>query len=329
MLNFVFLKSQWQNEPLLGKTVCQHMFESLKADAAHARILDRLEEEPTEDAAVLTLDMPLITLDDIQKTVERMRTKGIGELRLDGGDSPARIILGGGGGGYFSNDEAFLRIVDAKSYSMVYNHMRRRIIDAHLARGVNIPFADSVCVDSEATIEAGALVLPFSRIEGRTHICGGACVAASCVRDSEICAGASVESSHIANSYVGEGASVGPFARLRGARIGDGCRVGDFVEVKASELGDGVKAAHLTYIGDADVGARTNVGCGTVFCNYDGKTKRKTKVGEDCFIGANVNLVAPLQVGSGAFVAAGTTLTEDVAENSFAIGRAKQTTKLR
>ena len=121
-------------------------------------------------------------------------------------------------------------------------------------------------------------------------------------------------------------ASVGPYARLRRATIGEDCRVGDFVEVKNSTLENGVKAAHLSYIGDAAVGERTNVGCGTVFCNYDGKTKHKTTVGCDCFIGANTNLVAPLVVGDKAFIAAGTTVTRDVDEKTFTIGRVRQDT---
>ena len=123
------------------------------------------------------------------------------------------------------------------------------------------------------------------------------------------------------------GASVGPYARLRGADVGEGCRIGDFVEVKASKLGGGVKAAHLAYIGDASVGEGTNIGCGSVFCNFDGKSKHSTRVGKNCFIGANANLVAPISVGDGAFIAAGTTLTEDVADNTFTVGRVRQNTK--
>ena len=103
--------------------------------------------------------------------------------------------------------------------------------------------------------------------------------------------------------------------------------MGDFVEIKGSSLGDGVKSAHLAYIGDAVVGEGTNIGCGTVFCNYDGRKKHRTEVGSGCFIGANVNLVAPLAVGDGAFVAAGTTVTRDVEGGEFVIGRARQESK--
>ncbi len=313
---------------MLGKTVREHMLSALGVWAENARMIDREEEAVGEEFALLELNMPLITLSDLEKVAERMRAKGIAELRL-AGDRPSKITLKSGKSGYFANDSAFLQIVDAKSYSMVYNHMRRRIVDEALARGVNIPFADSVIIDSTAHIEAGANILPFCRIEGASAIRAGAVVQATYVRDSEICEGAKAEMSHIADSRVGKGATVGPFARLRGATIADNCRIGDFVEVKASTLGENVKAAHLAYVGDAQVGEHTNIGCGAVFCNFDGKQKHKTVVGKDCFLGANCNLVAPISVGDGAFVAAGTTVTQSVAENTFTIGRSRQDTKFR
>ena len=147
------------------------------------------------------------------------------------------------------------------------------------------------------------------------------------MRNSIVENGASVEMSHIVDSCVRAGATVGPFARLRGAQVGEKCRIGDFVEIKASKLGNGVKASHLSYVGDAEVGDGTNVGCGTVFCNYDGKDKHRTTVGSGCFIGANTNLIAPVVVGDNSFIAAGTTVTRDVEECSFTIGRVRQDTK--
>ncbi len=329
----------------MGRTVKKHMLEALGVREEDAVVVGQYEEEPEEETAVLSFDMPLVTLADIEGIVSRMRAKGIKTLNLGSEDSPSKIVLGRGERGYFANSEAFLKISDTKSYSMVYNHLRRRIVDSLLARGVDIPFADSVAIDVTADIQAGAKILPFSRIEGCARICAGATVYASHIADSVVACNAEVYASHLKDSFVGEGASVnmshvesskigdgatvGPFARLRSAEILSKCRIGDFVEVKASTLGEGAKAAHLAYIGDADVGARTNIGCGTVFCNYDGKQKHHTDVGEDCFIGANVNLVAPIRVGDGAFIAAGTTLTRDVPPSSFTVGRARQTTKIR
>ena len=109
--------------------------------------------------------------------------------------------------------------------------------------------------------------------------------------------------------------------------MGDNCRVGNYVEIKRSILHDGVKAAHLSYIGDADVGARTNIGCGVIFVNFDGKLKHRASVGEDCFIGCNANLVAPLTVGKGCFIACGTTVDKDMPDGAFSIGRSYLTVK--
>ena len=134
--------------------------------------------------------------------------------------------------------------------------------------------------------------------------------------------------SHLENCEVGAGAVIGPFARLRpGTRIGDEARVGNFVEIKASTLGAGVKTNHLTYVGDAEVGAGTNLGAGVVVCNYDGVTKHPTRIGKGAFIGSNASLVAPLAIGDGAMVGAGSTITRDVGDDAMALARAPTTVR--
>lgn len=134
--------------------------------------------------------------------------------------------------------------------------------------------------------------------------------------------------SHLEGAHVAAGASVGPFARLRpGAEIGSDARVGNFVEIKNSQLHEGAKAGHLTYLGDAKVGARANIGAGTVTCNYDGVFKHKTTIGEDAFIGSDTMLVAPVVVGDGAMTATGSVITEDIAAGALGIARARQMTK--
>ena len=134
--------------------------------------------------------------------------------------------------------------------------------------------------------------------------------------------------SHLEGCVIQAGAIIGPYARLRpGAEIGPGAHVGNFVEIKAATLGAGAKANHLSYIGDAEIGTGTNIGAGTITCNYDGKAKHKTKIGERVFIGSNTALVAPVSIGDGALVAAGSTITEDVAAGELAIGRARQIAK--
>ncbi len=136
--------------------------------------------------------------------------------------------------------------------------------------------------------------------------------------------------SHLEGCVVRAGAIIGPYARLRpGADIGPGAHVGNFVEIKTASLGAGAKANHLSYIGDAEVGAATNIGAGTITCNYDGKHKHKTKIGARVFVGSNTALVAPISVGDDALIAAGSTLTEDVGPSELAIGRARQVRKTR
>lgn len=186
-----------------------------------------------------------------------------------------------------------------------------------------------IYADGTITYESGAEIFSPCVITGNSHISAGASVQPYCfLKDCFVGGGTTVRSTFADNARIGARCEIGPFACLRpGSVVGDGCRVGDFVEVKNSSLGDGVKAAHLAYIGDAAVGGGTNVGCGTVFANYDGREKHRTTVGRNCFLGCNVNLVAPLTLGDGVFVAAGTTVTDDAEENSFVIGRSRQQTK--
>ncbi len=135
--------------------------------------------------------------------------------------------------------------------------------------------------------------------------------------------------SHIEGANVGSGASIGPFARLRpGADLGEKVRIGNFVEVKNATLGDGAKANHLSYIGDASVGAGANIGAGAITCNFDGFNKHRTTIGEGAFIGSNAALVAPVTVGAGAYVASGSVVTEDVPPDALALGRSRQVTKV-
>jgi bifunctional UDP-N-acetylglucosamine pyrophosphorylase/glucosamine-1-phosphate N-acetyltransferase len=123
---------------------------------------------------------------------------------------------------------------------------------------------------------------------------------------------------------VGEGSTVGPFAYLRpDADVGKNVKIGDFVEIKNSRIGDGTKVSHLTYVGDSDLGENINLGCGVVFVNYDGREKHRSVVGEGAFIGCNVNIVSPVNVGENAYIAAGTTVTTDVPAGSLSVGRAR------
>lgn len=182
---------------------------------------------------------------------------------------------------------------------------------------------ESVVVGTNVTIE------PFAVVKGNTVLQDGCVVGSfSYIEDSVIGQNTVVKSSRIVSSKVGANCTVGPNAHLRdNTVVGEGCRIGNFVEIKNSILGNGVKASHLAYIGDASVGKNTNIGCGVIFVNYDGKRKHKTTVGKNCFIGCNTNLVAPLTVGDNCFVACGTTVDKDIPSGTFGIGRSYLTLK--
>jgi bifunctional UDP-N-acetylglucosamine pyrophosphorylase/glucosamine-1-phosphate N-acetyltransferase len=134
--------------------------------------------------------------------------------------------------------------------------------------------------------------------------------------------------SHLEGARIGKGVSVGPFARLRpGANLREGARVGNFVEIKAADIGRGAKVNHLSYIGDATVGAASNIGAGTITCNYDGYAKHRTEIGDNAFVGTNSSLVAPVKIGAGAYIGSGSVITDDVASDALALGRGRQVEK--
>ena len=148
------------------------------------------------------------------------------------------------------------------------------------------------------------------------------------LEDAIIGEGAEINSSRIYRSYIGERTTVGPFAYIRpDSIIGPDCRIGDFVEIKKSIIGAGCKVSHLSYVGDCEMGEKCNIGCGVVFVNYDGKDKFRTKVGNRVFVGSNSNIIAPMVIEDGAFIAAGSTLNQDVPAGSLAIARARQVNK--
>lgn len=184
-------------------------------------------------------------------------------------------------------------------------------------------------LEKTVTVGRNVTIEPFAVVRGNS-VLGDGCVIGSFsyVENSVIGAGTVVKSSRICDSKVGSNCTVGPNAHLRNNTVVENnCRVGNFVEVKNSTLGEGVKASHLAYVGDATVGRNTNIGCGVIFVNYDGKTKHRTTVGDNCFIGCNSNLVAPLNIGNNCFVACGTTVDKDVADGAFMIGRSYLTVK--
>ena len=233
-------------------------------------------------------------------------------------------------GSYVTPDVDDIAAVNSKvQLAEVAKIMRGRINQRIMLEGAILMDPDTTYLSAETQIGQDTIVYPGVVTEGKVTI-GADCVIGQNTRiaDSTIADGVTIHSSTILESTVDSGTQVGPYAYLRPhSHIGKNCKVGDFVEVKNSTMKDGAKASHLTYIGDAEIGKNVNLGCGTVVVNYDGANKALTVVEDDCFIGCNSNLVSPVRVKEGAYVAAGSTITRDVPEGSLAIARSKQTNK--
>lgn len=207
--------------------------------------------------------------------------------------------------------------------------MRKRVNKNHMENGVTLIDPCTTYIDLNVKIGNDTIIYPQNVIQGSTEI-GKNCILypGSRIEDSIIKEGTIVQSSVILESKIGENTTVGPFAYIRPESvIGNSVRIGDFVEVKKSTIADKTKVSHLTYIGDAEVGSRCNFGCGTVVVNYDGKRKNKTIIGDNSFIGCNTNLVSPVKVNDNTYIAAGSTITDEVPEGSLAIARARQVNK--
>lgn len=197
------------------------------------------------------------------------------------------------------------------------------------ADGVEIWDFDNCYVGPFAEVAPGATLMPGTILKGHTKIAADAVIGPnSLLENATVGEGSTVNASQIYDSTIGKNTNVGPFAYVRPhCTVGNDIKVGDFVELKNSTIGDGTKISHLTYVGDTDLGKRINLGCGTVTVNYDGKNKYRCTVGDDSFIGCNTNMIAPVTIGRGSYVAAGSTITDDVPEDSLAVARARQENK--
>ena len=223
-----------------------------------------------------------------------------------------------------------LGVNDRFALSQAEELMRARINERHMRNGVTIINPATTHISADAIIGSDSVILPGVIIEGKTVI-GEDCKIGpnSHIVDSQIGNKTTIHSSVVLNSQVGDETAVGPFAHLRPeSSLGNHVKIGNFVEVKKSTLGDDTKVSHLSYIGDAEVGSNVNVGCGSITVNYDGKNKYKTIIEDDVFIGCNSNLVAPVTLKKGSFIAAGSTITKEVPEDALAIARARQENKL-
>ena len=206
--------------------------------------------------------------------------------------------------------------------------MRERINEKHLANGVTLLDPDTTYIDADVRIGSDTVIHPMTFLSGSTTIGGDSEIGPnSHIVDSTVGRGARVSFSVVRGSRIGPRAQVGPYTHVRpGTTLGADAKAGAFVEVKASEIGQGAKVPHLSYVGDATIGRRANLGAGTVTVNYDGYTKHRTRIGDDARVGSDTMLVAPVKVGKGAVTGAGSVITSDVPAGALALERSEQRT---
>ncbi|MEE1013432.1 MAG: bifunctional UDP-N-acetylglucosamine diphosphorylase/glucosamine-1-phosphate N-acetyltransferase GlmU, partial [Clostridia bacterium] len=299
----------------------------VRENGALARITE--QKDATEEEKQIREINSGMYLFDIQKLVSAL-------ARLDNNNAQGEyyltdviaILLSDGekGDTYLADPEEILGVNDRIQLAEADTLLNRRKVRQLMADGVCVLQPDSVRADANVKVGRDTVIYPGTILEGDTQI-GEACIIGPNTRLKDCTIGdkTEIQYSVALESSVGSKTSVGPFAYIRPhSTIGSGNKVGDFVEVKNASIGDGTKIAHLTYVGDADVGERVNFGCGTVVVNYDGISKHRTVIEDDCFIGCNSNLVSPVTVRKGAYTAAGSTITDEVPEDALAIARARQ-----
>lgn len=199
-----------------------------------------------------------------------------------------------------------------------------------IASGVLIYKPETCVIDDGVEVEPGAILEPFVQLLGKTRVGAKTRIRSFTVLENCVVGRGVIirQSCVLADSSIADGADIGPFARMRpGCEIGEDVHIGNFVEVKKSKLHKGVKAGHLAYLGDSEIGAKTNIGAGVITCNYDGAHKHPTHIGEGVFVGSDSTLVAPVTIGDGAYIAAGSCITADVPADALAVARAHQVTK--
>lgn len=230
----------------------------------------------------------------------------------------------------FESEKPFLGINTLEQLAQVEAILLETKLRDLMLSGVRLIQPKNIHIDQDVKIEAGTTIYPFTTILGKTSIGANVVIESGCFiqntkieNDAEILANTCLE-----QAIIHSRAHVGPMARLRpGSIIGPEAKIGNFVEVKKANLAKGAKVSHLSYIGDAEIGENTNIGCGFITCNYDGVNKHKTKIGSNSFIGSDCQAIAPIEIGNDAFIAAGSTISKNVPDGAFAIARGQQTTK--
>jgi bifunctional UDP-N-acetylglucosamine pyrophosphorylase / glucosamine-1-phosphate N-acetyltransferase len=353
-----YLMILYGDSPLLRTRTLLQLIDQQKASEAAGTLLSAEMDDPTGYGRVIRNDADLSVEEIVeqkaanpQQLAIREANMGIYCFRADlfwqyvdqmGTNNPAGeyyltdMVAILNGAGYkveamrIDDANEALGINDRVDLANVDRILRSRKRVELMRDGVTIENPDTVTIDSHVRIGMDSVVEPFARILGRSvigencHIGAGAVVHDSQLADDVVIGPYTL----VAHSRLERGVHAGPFARLRMQNVvGEGAHIGNFVELKKTEMGPGAKANHLAYLGDSTIGAKANIGAGTITCNYDGFSKHATYIGEGAFIGSNSTLVAPIEIGPGAFTAAGSVITDAVPEDALALGRAQQVVK--
>ena len=289
--------------------------EERDADDATKRIDEVGTSVYAFDAALLRKALGRITTDNAQK--EEYLTDVVAIFVADG-EPVGAVTVTDHREAAGVNDRAQLAAVGAA--------LRDRIVHAAMVAGVTVTDPSTTWIDADVVVETDAVIEPYTILKGQTVVRAGAVVGPSSqLTDTIVESGATVVASFSFGAHIGAGADVGPFTYLRpGTVLGAGAKAGAYVEIKDSTVGDGSKVPHLSYVGDATIGERTNIGAATIFANYDGVHKHHATVGSDARIGSDSVIVAPVTIGDGVYTAAGSVITEDVPHGSLAVARGRQ-----
>ena len=225
--------------------------------------------------------------------------------------------------------QEILGINDRRQLATAYEILQNRVKEKWMIAGVTLIDPHSITIDDTVELQPDVIIEPQTHLRGNTTIATGSCIGpGSLIENSQLGENVTVQYSVVTDSIVQTGSRIGPYAHLRGhAVVGANCRVGNFVELKNTQLGDRTNAAHLSYLGDTTTGTKVNIGAGTITANYDGVKKHPTHIGDRTKTGSNSVLVAPVTLGDDVYVAAGSTVTEDVPDNSLVIARSRQVVK--
>ena len=345
--------------PLISATTLQHLMTMHLAQGAAMSILTAVPENPTGYGRVIRRSAEMSEVDAIvEQKALKPEQRGIGEInsgiyafktqpllahidRLSSDNAHRELYLTDMAAHLNAAREKVIALPASDAEEVrggntiaelmaMDEKMRLATANRMMAAGVTIFRPETCVIDADVEVEADTIIEPFVQLLGNTRIgTDGRIRSYSVIENCTLGNDVLIRQGCIlAESSVADGARIGPFAHLRpGSEIGQDAHVGNFVETKKTKLGKGAKANHLTYLGDAEIGAGSNIGAGVITCNYDGVSKHRTTIGQGAFVGSDSTLVAPVAIGDGAYIGAGSCITRDVPSNALAVGRARQITK--